>query len=109
LKEFYPSEEDFFQMIRDEILLTAEEANNLESHDIWKSFQHKFSTVGELGKYVPFFKYLLKEALLAMIKQNIFIVEYRHISGTLFDFDKTEVKFIDELNIFREVVDDLQL
>ena len=55
MREFSPDPAAFDQVLRDEILLTAAQADGLESHDIWKSFQHKFTKVGELGKYVPFF------------------------------------------------------
>lgn len=89
-------------------MLTAKQADGLESHDIWKSFQHKFTKVGELGKYIPFFEDLLRTALKACIIQNVFVVEYRHISGMLFDDDKKPVDFVTELKIIRAVIDDLQ-
>ena len=54
--------------LRDQILLTAAQADDKESHDIWTYFQHKFTKVGELGKYVPFFQRLLRSALKACIK-----------------------------------------
>ena len=64
--------------------------------------------VGELSKFVPFFKQLLKKALESHIKQNVFIVEYRHISGMLFGDNKEPVPFMEELKIIREVVDEIQ-
>jgi len=109
LRDFNVDSKEFDEDIKNEILLRPEQADNLESHDIWKSFQHKFTKVGELGKYVPFFKDLLRKALLSNIKQNIFIVEYRHISGMLFDDDKKQVDFVTELKIIREIVDELQV
>jgi hypothetical protein len=44
-------------------LLGPEQADDRESHEIWKFFQKKFTKVGELGKFVPFFKTLTKVAL----------------------------------------------
>ena len=89
------------QVLRDQILLTATQADDFDSHEIWKYFQHKFSKVGELGKYIPFFKKLTKTALERCIAQNVFIVEYRHISGMLFGDDKKPIPFIEELKIIR--------
>jgi hypothetical protein len=89
--------------------LTAEQANDLSSHNIWKHFEKKFGRVGELGKFIPFFKELLKSALERCIDQNVFIVEYRHISGMLFGDDKKYVPFIEELRIIRAVIDELQV
>ena len=89
-------------------MLSERQAIEKESHEIWKHFQHKFTKVGELGKYVPFFKKLTKTALERCIAQNVFIVEYRHISGMLFDDDRQPLSFLEELRIIRQVVDDLQ-
>ena len=88
LRAFYDSPETYDDLVRNEILLTEEEANYGSSHEIWVPFQHKFSKVGELGKFVPFFKELLKSALMSHVKQNVYVVEYRHISGMLFDDNK---------------------
>lgn len=99
---------DFDSEVRQQILLRKDQADGLESHDIWMSFQHKFSKVGELGKFVPFFKQLAREALVSCIAQNVFIVEYRHISGMLFDEDKNQVPFLEELRIIKDVVDDIK-
>jgi hypothetical protein len=93
--------------MKDQILLQPGQANDLESHDIWKFFQHKFTKVGELGKFTPFFKQITKTALERCIQQNVFIVEYRHISGMLFDDNKDPVPFMEELKIIREIVDEL--
>jgi len=57
----------------------------MDSHDIWVHFQQKFTKVGELGKFVPFFKELTRFALEKCIAQNVYVVEYRHISGMLFN------------------------
>lgn len=81
----------------------------MSSHNIWKHFEKKFGRVGELGKFIPFFKELLKSALERCIDQNVFIVEYRHISGMLFGDDKKYVPFIEELRIIRAVIDELQV
>ena len=108
MREFHSDPDEFDQYLKDQILLMPHQANDLESHDIWKFFQHKFTKVGELGKYVPFFKKLTKLALKSCIDQNVFIVEYRHISGMLFDDDKKPIPFLEELKIIREIIDDLQ-
>lgn len=36
------------------------------------------------------------------------MVEYRHISGMLFDEDRNQVPFIEELKTIREIVDELK-
>ena len=61
-----------------------------------------------MGKFIPFFKAITTTALKACIAQNVFIVEYRHISGMLFDDDKNPVPLLEELRIIREIVDGLQ-
>ena len=63
LRSFYSSPAEFDAMVEDEILLGPKESANMESHAIWKHFQQKFSKVGELGKFIPYFKYLTKTAL----------------------------------------------
>lgn len=90
------------------ILLGPEQANDKESHEIWKFFQHKFTKVGQLGKFIPFFKELFKIALQRCINQNVFIVEFRHISGMLFDEQMNKVPLLEELRIIRGVIDELQ-
>ena len=57
----------------------------MESHDIWGFFQHKFSRIGGLAKYRPFFERLLRASIGDCIAQNIFIVELRHTTGCLFE------------------------
>ena len=42
------------------------------------------------------------------IAQNVYIVEYRHISGMLFDEKKERISFREELEIIRGVVDELK-
>jgi adenosine deaminase CECR1 len=100
--------ENFDDEVRHQILLRKDQADGLESHDIWISFQHKFSKVGELGKFVPFFKQLAREALQSCIDQKVYIVEYRHISGMLFDDDKNQVSFLEELRIIKGIVDEIK-
>lgn len=67
LREFATNRENVDKELREKILLMPQEANDLESHDIWKGFQHKFTMVGELGKFVPFFKQLTRKALQSCI------------------------------------------
>lgn len=63
LRSFYSSPAEFDAMVMAEILLGPKESANMESHAIWKHFQQKFSKVGELGKFIPYFKYLTRTAL----------------------------------------------
>ena len=107
LRAFYESPQKYDNIIRNEILLTEEEANSGSSHEIWVPFEHKFGKIGELCKFVPFFKQLLKTALISHVRQNVYVVEYRHISGTLFDEEKKQLTFLQELKIIREVIDDI--
>lgn len=46
-------------------------------------------------------------ALERCINQNVFVVEYRHISGMLFDENKKPVPLLEELRIIRAIIDDL--
>ena len=107
LREFYGDAAIYDKIVKDEILLTANEADFKSSHEIWKHFQKKFSKVGELGKFIPFFQEITKKALQAHVDQNVFVVEYRHISGSMFDEDKQKVPFLKELQYFRDIVDDI--
>ena len=50
----------------------------------------------------------MKTALERCINQNVFIVEFRHISGMLFGDDKKAISLLEELRIIRAVIDDLQ-
>jgi len=107
MREFSPTVEQFDKDISNMILLTEEQVKDQDSHGIWKHFQHKFTKVGELGKFLPFFKELTRTALERCIAQNVFIVEYRHISGMLFDENREQIPFMEELRIIREIIDDL--
>ena len=108
LRNFASSDEEFDKQLEKEILLGPEQADDRDSHDIWKYFQHKFTKVGELGKFVPFFKDLVKTSLERCINQNVYIVEYRHISGMLFGDDKQKIPFKEELKIIRGIIDEIQ-
>jgi hypothetical protein len=107
IREYSKSKEEFDAKMRNEILLGKHQCEG-DSHDIWKHFQHKFTKVGELGKFYPFFKELTKTALESCIAQNVFIVEYRHISGMIFDENRQQLPFIEEMRIIRSIVDELK-
>jgi hypothetical protein len=68
VRNFYKNPAEYDELLRRSILLTEEQTNNKESHDIWKAFQPKFARVGDLCKYVKFFKVLLKSTLDACAK-----------------------------------------
>ena len=55
--------------------------------------------MGGLGKYAPFFRMLLKSSIEATVAQNIFIVEFRHTTGSLFDEQKTKLTLLQELEL----------
>lgn len=99
LREWFTTPEEYDTLLRNDILLTRDEQHGLESHDIWGFFQHKFARVGGLGKYAPFFKKLLKAGIEATVAQNIFIVELRHTTGSLFDSDKKKLSVLEELDL----------
>ena len=94
--------------LRNEILLTEKQAAGLESHDIWKGFQQKFSLVTELGKFHRFFRTLLMATIESCIKQNVFVVELRHISGMLFDEERKPMTLLQELAIVDECIKEAQ-
>lgn len=50
---------------------------------------------------------MTKIALERCIAQNVFLVEYRHISGMLFDENKNQIPFLEELRLIREIIDEL--
>ena len=79
-----------------------------EHHVIWKEFQPKFSRVGDLCKYVKFFKILLRSTLEACAKQNIFVVELRHTTGSLFNGNRETVDILDELSIIEEIAQSIR-
>jgi len=64
--------------------------------------------VGDLCKYVKFFKILLKSTLVACAKQNIFVVELRHTTGSLFDDNRNTVDVVDELGIIEEIAQEIR-
>lgn len=63
MRNFYSDPAKYDEYLKNEILLTQSQTRNLESHDIWKFFQHKFSRVTELGKFYKFFRHLLKATI----------------------------------------------
>jgi len=106
MRNYYKDPAQFDEYLKNEILLTEPQTKGLESHDIWKSFQHKFSRVTELGKFYKFFRHLLKKTIDSCVKQNTFVVELRHISGMLFDEDRKPMGLLKELKIIQEVIDE---
>ena len=85
MRSFYADPKEYDDILKSQILLTREEQYGLESHDIWGFFQHKFSRIGGLAKYRPFFEKLLRSNIEACIEQNIFLCELRHTTGCLYD------------------------
>lgn len=104
MRNFMKDPKGFDTHLRNEILLTEAETKGRASHDIWKHFQHKFTRVTELGKYYKFFRTLLKATIDSCTKQNVFVVELRHISGMLFDEDRKPMGLLAELKIVDEVI-----
>lgn len=49
--------------MKDLIALGSKQADDKNSNEIWKFFEHKFTMVSELGKFIPFFTQMTKEAL----------------------------------------------
>lgn len=80
----------------------------MESHDVWTKFQPKFARVGDLCKYVKFFKQLLKSTLTACAEQNILIVELRHTTGMLFDENRESIKVLDEVAMIESVAEEVR-
>lgn len=61
--------------------------------------------VSDLGKYVEFFKRIIVSTFESCIKQNIFIVEFRHRSGILFDEGLNPIPVEEEMKIIMDVVE----
>ena len=123
MRRFYSSPEAYDNKLRDHIRMTPQQCASKESHAIWGHFQHKFTLINgmhfkfnmslDLGKYVGFFKLLLEEILVKCAKQNIYVVELRHIPEMLFDDDRKPLGLKEELSVIDEVLNkvrrDLQL
>ena len=60
VRNFYKDPKEYDDILRSQILLIDTETRNIESHDIWKHFQHKFTRLADLLKYKKFFKDLMK-------------------------------------------------
>lgn len=99
MRQFYKTPEEYDQKLRNEILLTEDQTRGKGSRDIWTNFERKFQKVGELSKYYKFFKILLSATVQSCIKQNVFVVELRHISGMLIDDQRKHMSLLDELKI----------
>ena len=106
MRQCRKSAEEYDEFLKNEILLTEKQTKGNASRDIWKHFEHKFTKVGELGKYHKFFKILLTQTVQSCIKQNVYVVELRHISGLLLDDDRNHLGLLDELKIIQEVIDE---
>ena len=120
MRSFYSDPKEYDTTLRNQILLTGEEHRGLESHDIWGFFQHKFSRIGGLAKYRPFFERLLRASIEECIEQNIFIVELRHSTGILYDKmgvgpdgpslveKKQNMSLLDELAMIQGIIDEVK-
>lgn len=73
-----------------------------ESHQIWKSFQHKFNLTWDLYHYQQFFEMGLYRQCKDSIDQMVTVIEMRHIFGCLFNEDgpldlKTEIAIFEKV------------
>lgn len=58
----------------------------------------------DMGKYVKFFKIIMKEIMEKAAHQNIFILELRHTAGRLFDEDRKPISLLEELKVIEEIL-----
>jgi hypothetical protein len=73
-----------------------------EDHGIWKDFQPKFMLTNQLYNYAEFFEKILLKVSKNYIKENVTVVEYRHIFGFLFD-ENGPISLEKEIDIFYRV------
>ena len=71
-----------------------------EDHAIWKDFQFKFQLTFQLYNYKSFFERILYRVTRDFMNEMVTVVEYRHITGCLFDDDGVTVPLTEELAIF---------
>lgn len=64
--------------------------------------------MADVGKYVEFFKKIVTNTLESCIKQNIFIVEFRHRTGCLYDEDRKAISVEDEIKIIHDLVESVK-
>jgi hypothetical protein len=60
LRQYYPTSEEFDEMLKTKILLTHKDIESNESHAIWDGFQYKFLMTNDLYNYVGFYPKVLK-------------------------------------------------
>lgn len=99
---------NFDEMLRSKIELSPSKVDDKSPDGIWKAFQPTFVLIMELFAYAPFYKQLLKQALQSHIAQNVFIVEYRYMTGSIFNDNKEKLSLKEELQLNREVLDEIR-
>ncbi len=108
MRKWSKNPDEFDLKIKNLIEMQEHECMSNESHDIWKHFQHRFTLINDIGKYQEFFKKIIHEVLSKCAKQNIFVVELRHMFGMLFDEERKPVPVEEELRIIQEIVDHIK-
>jgi hypothetical protein len=108
LRKYWGNAAEFDADLRDKILLSRKDGCCQESHPIWMNFQPKFMLTLELYNYYEFFEKILFKVCKIFIKQNVFIIELRHIFGMMTDDDARHLTVEEELVIYHRVLDKIQ-
>lgn len=99
LRSYYKNALNFDLMLKEKILLRP---RCPEDHGIWVDFEPKFMLTDHLYNFAPFFERILYRVSKDYIKENVTIVEYRHILGNIFD-EEGFFSVERELEIFNRV------
>ena len=103
LRKHWGTAEDFDAYLREKILLSKKEGCCQESHPIWAAFQPKFMLTCDLYNYYEFFEKILFKVCRIFLKQQVFILELRHIFGMIIDDNGKKVGVANEVAIFKRV------
>jgi hypothetical protein len=105
LRDNWSKEGTFDEFIEKRILLNESDISSKHSSTIWSEFQHKFNLTFHLYNYHKFFERILMSVLEDAINEKVYIVEFRHIFGCVFDDDHKELSFKDEIAIFERCIE----
>ena len=107
LRRFSRTPDEFDSRLRNFILVQKAQYEQ-STASTWQAFQHKFAMLTDLGKYVKFFKRIMKEVMQKAAEQHIFILELRHTPGRLFDEQRKTISLAEELKLIEGILSEVQ-
>jgi len=105
MRENWNKEGTFDEFIRSKILLNEKDLSSKHSSTIWSNFQWKFDLTFDLYNYEKFMEKIILQVMLDSINEKVFVLEFRHIFGCVFNDKHVVVSLQDEIAMFERCLE----